>query len=164
MSRFDVYRLEDDSSMPALNAHAAIAAEIGAWWDQQSFEWSAYVAIPKDGRKGFLAQFDLPANAEHIAMLKIPGEHLDLWTHCLKPIGEWISSCSTWETSDGGVDELLERVKTLCSLKLDQDIPAIEHLYKSIDRYRLQNLIYDYRSVLEACFEIVYDEDSDDLE
>ncbi|NDE33063.1 MAG: hypothetical protein EB017_14260, partial [Betaproteobacteria bacterium] len=82
MSRFDVYRLEDDSSMPALNAHAAIAAEIGAWWDQQSFEWSAYVAIPKDGRKGFLAQFDLPANAEHIVMLNIPREHLDLWTHC----------------------------------------------------------------------------------
>jgi hypothetical protein len=164
MSRFDIYRIEDDSSIPALTTHAAIAAEIGAWWDQQSFELSAYVAIPKDGRKGFLAQFDLPANAEHIVMLSVPGGQLDFWTNCLKPIGEWISSCSTWETSDGGVDELLERVKTLRSLRLDQDIPAIEHLYKSIDRYRLQNLIYDYRSVLEACFEIVYDEDSDDLE
>lgn len=164
MNRYDIYRVENNPLISEPDAEAVIAAEIGAWWDQQSIELASYVAIPKDGRKGFLAQFDLPADAEHIVMLNVPGEQLDLWTHCLKPIGEWISSCSTWETSDGGVDELLERVKTLRSLRLDQDIPAIEHLYKSIDRYRLQNLIYDYRSVLEACFEIVYDEDSDDLE
>ena len=162
MSRFDIYRVEDDSSMPALSAKAAIAADIGAWWDQQSFDLSAYVAIPKDGRKGFLAQFNLPANAEHIVMLNVRGEQLNFWTHCLKPIGEWISSCSTWEASDGGVDELLERAKSLRGLGRDQDVASVENLYKSIDRYRLQNVIYDYRSVLETCFEIVYEEDSDD--
>ncbi|NBP36649.1 MAG: hypothetical protein EBV01_14820, partial [Betaproteobacteria bacterium] len=102
MNRYDIYCAKDNPSARARTAEAAIAEEIGAWWDQESFEFKSYVAIPKDGRHGLLAQFDLPKGADHIATLCVPTEKVDLWTACLKPIGTWISSCNKWSTSEGG--------------------------------------------------------------
>ncbi|NDB99380.1 MAG: hypothetical protein EBZ84_11030 [Betaproteobacteria bacterium] len=158
MNRYDIYCTEDKPSARARTAEAAIAEEIGAWWDQESFEFKSYVAIPKDGRHGLLAQFDLPKGADHIATLCVPTEKVDLWTACLKPIGTWISSCNKWSTSEGGVDEVLERIRARHQSGCALAEPSLQQLGESIDRYRLQNIIYDYRSVLEECFSIEYDD------
>ena len=154
MNRYDIYCTEDKPSARARTAEAAIAEEIDAWWDQESFEFTSYVAIPKEGRRGFLAQFDLPQGADHIATLHVSTESVALWTSCLKPIGAWISSCRTRSTSEGGVDEVLERIHALEQSGFTQGEPSLQRLGESIDRYRLQNIIYDYRSLLEECFSI----------
>ena len=158
MNRYDIYCTEDKPSARARTAEAAIAEEIGAWWDQESCEFTSYVAIPKEGRRGFLAQFDLPTGADHIATLHVSTESVALWTSCLKPIGAWISSCRTRSTSEGGVDEVLERIHALQHSGCAQREPSLQRLGESIDRYRLQNIIYDYRSLLQECFSIEYDD------